>query len=142
MNAASLSPPDRYVEGALVHGSSAWLLSRILASPGVATVVSNPPGWVDRAELAATIAAIHTAASRFDTASSAAHEREDAALLGAVTPQLDPAWTVRRAADYLGLSDRRVQELAAELGGRRVGRAWILDEVAVREYERRRQRAA
>jgi hypothetical protein len=52
-------PPDRYIEGALVHGSSAWLLGRILASPGVATVLRNPPGWVDRAELAATVAAIH-----------------------------------------------------------------------------------
>jgi len=142
MNGATLRPPERYIEGALVRGSSSWLLSRILASPGVATVVDNPPRWVDRAELAATIAAIHTAARRFDTA-SAAHEREDAALLGAVTPQLDPAWTVRRAADFLGLSERRVQERAAELGGRKVGRQWILDEVAVRqEYQRRRQRAA
>lgn len=142
MYGASLGTPgDRYVEGALVRGSSAWLLSRILASPGVAAVVNNSPQWVDRAELAATIAAIHTAARRFDT-TTAALEREDAAPLGAVMPQSAPGWTVRRAAAYLGLSHRRVQEIAAELGGRRVGRAWILDEAAVREYERRRHRAA
>lgn len=145
MYGASLGTPgDRYVEGALVRGSSAWLLSRILASPGVAAVVNNSPQWVDRAELAATIAAIHTAAQRFDTA-SAALEREDAAPLGAVMPQSDRdrEWTVRRAADFLGLSTRRVQERAVELGGRKVGRQWIFDAAAVHhEHEKRRQVAA
>jgi hypothetical protein len=145
VSGAPLRPPDpdRYIEGALVHGSSAWLLSRILASPGVAAVVKNLPQWVDRVELAATIAAIHKAAQRFDTASSAAHEREDAALLGAVMPESGPDWTVRRAADFLGLSERRTQELAAQLGGRKIGRQWIFDDLAVRhEHERRRQAAA
>jgi hypothetical protein len=144
-NGAPLRPPDpeRYIEGALVRGSSAWLLSRIVASPGVTTVLNNPPGWVDRTELAATIAAIHKAARGFDTA-SAAPERDTATALGAVMPESDLlGWTVRRAADFLGLSDRRVQEMAPELGGRRVGRQWLLDEVAVHhEGERRRHRAA
>jgi hypothetical protein len=141
VNAASLGTPDRYVEGALVRGSAAWLLSRILASPGVATVVNNPPRWVDRVALAATVAAIHTAARRFDTA-SAACEREDATVLGAVALESNPEWTVRRAAGYLKISERRTQELAAKLGGRKIGRQWLLEETAVRQEHEKRKRTA
>lgn len=143
MITAPLIPPDRYIEsGALVCGSSALLLSRILRSANVATVVSNPPGWVDRADLHAQVAAIHRAAEAFETASSA-HERESATPLGAVTAELDTGWPVRRAATYLGLSPRRVQELAPELGGRRAGRRqWVLDPVAVRHEKKRRAEAA
>jgi hypothetical protein len=138
------TPPrgtTRFISGAVVSDSPAVLLSRILRSPNVVTVLNHPPLWVDRAELAATIAAIHKAAQRFGTA-SAALEREDATVVSAVTPQLGPEWTVRRAADFLGLSQRRTQELAAQLGGRKVGRQWLLDELAVREYGKRRHRAA
>lgn len=141
-NSAPSLPSQRYIEaGAVVTGGPALLLSRILRSPNVATVLRNPPGWVDRGALAATVEAIHRAARRFESA-SAALEREDATVVGAVMPESDAGWTTRRAADYLGLSPRRVQERAAEFGGRKVGRQWIFDELAVRQYERRRQVAA
>jgi hypothetical protein len=141
MNATSLGTPDRYIEGALVSDSPALLFSRILRSPNVATVLRNPPIWVDHAALASTVEAIHTAARRFDAA-SAALKREDAAVLGAVMPQSDRdgEWTVRRAADFLGLAQRTVQERAAELGGRKVGRQWLLQETAVRQEHEKRKR--
>jgi hypothetical protein len=123
-----MTRPYYVAHAAIVSGAPAWLLSRIMRSPNVKKVLSTPPLWVDRAEVAAAVDAIHRAAKAFETASGAL-ERDDG--------------TVRRAADYLGLSERRVQERAIELGGRKVGRQWILDEVAVRqEYQRRRQRVA
>jgi hypothetical protein len=130
----------RFIElpAAVVTGGPAWLLSRILRSPSVATVISLPPIWVNQAELTATITAIHRAAKAFDTMATAP-ERETATLTCAVTLESNSEWTVRKAADYLGLSQRRVQELASQLGGRRVGRQWILEEVAVREFARRRR---
>lgn len=134
----------RYVEhAAIVSGGAAWLLSRILRSPAVAKLTGNPPAWLDRSEISATVNAIHHAAKAFEVASTA-HERENATVVGAVDAQSDPTpeWTVSRAADHLRLSPRRVQELAPELGGRRVGRQWILNELAVREYRRWREDAA
>ncbi|MGH4008287.1 MAG: helix-turn-helix domain-containing protein [Pseudonocardiaceae bacterium] len=51
---------------------------------------------------------------------------------------------MERAAAVLQLSRRRTQELAAGglLGGQRVGRQWILDEVAVREFARQRRKGS
>jgi hypothetical protein len=126
---------------AVVSGGPAWLLSKILRSPSVAKAISHPPIWLDQAELTATVAAIHQAAKAFDTAAVTAPERETAAITRAVTLESNSEWTVRRAADYLRLSRRRVQELASKLGGRRIGRQWILDGVAVREFARQRKGA-
>jgi hypothetical protein len=123
---------------AVVSGGPAWLLSKILRSTSVAKVISHPPVWLDHAELTATVAAIHQAAKAF-AMTATAPERETAALTCAVTLESNPEWTVRKAADYLQLSRRRVQELASQLGGRRIGRQWILDEVAVREFARKRR---
>ncbi|MGH3546833.1 MAG: helix-turn-helix domain-containing protein [Pseudonocardiaceae bacterium] len=135
-----MMPADRYIEAAaLVAGCSAWLFSRILRSPNVAAVLASPPSWVDRAELNATVSAVHRAGRTFEAAATAP-EREDATMVGAVVPDCPSAWTVARAAEFLRLSPRRVQELAAaELGGTRIGRVWLLDEVAVREYEHLRR---
>lgn len=139
MIAAPLIPPERYIDsGALVRGSSAWLISRILNSPAVAKVVTSPPRLVDRAELAATVAAIHQASRAFET-SVTALERGNETTAGAVAPQSE--WTTKQAADHLRMSQRRVQELAAELGGRKIGRQWLLDEVAVRREHQRRTAA-
>jgi hypothetical protein len=118
---------------ALVSGSPAWLLARILRSPDVKRVLTHPPVWVERGHLTDTINAIDQAAKAFETALTA-FERGNETPLGAVAGQSD--WTTREAASHLGMSQRRVQELAAALGGRRVGREWRLPEVAVREYEK------
>lgn len=131
---------SRFVEqpAALVSGGPAWLLSRILPSREVVKVLSRPPPWLDRADVAATVAAIHRVAKELNPPPTAL-ERDTATLVGAVTPE--SPWTVRRAVDHLQLSVRRVQELALDLGGRRVGRHWLLDEVAVREFARQREGA-
>jgi excisionase family DNA binding protein len=118
---------------ALVAGSSAWLLARILRSPDVRRVLTHPPVWVERGDLTDTINAIDQAAKAFETALTAL-ERGKTATLSAGTAQSE--LTTREAANHLGMSQRRVQELAAALGGRRVGREWRLPEVAVREYEK------
>ena len=130
-----------YVEhGAIVSAGAAWLISRILTSPSVNKVVTHPPGWLNRAQIEETVEAIHQAGREFE-ASSAALERGNETLLSAVMARSE--LTTREAADYLGLSPRRVQEIAAELGGTRAGRQWRIPAVAVREYgERQRQTAA
>jgi hypothetical protein len=124
---------------AMVSGSPAVLLDRLLRSPNVAKVLSCPPSWVDFGDLATTVAAIHLAGRAW--AEQAA--REDATVLNAVVPDCPSVWTVQRAAEYLQLSQRRTQEIArAQLGGRKSGRAWVLDEVAVRVFERERRGVA
>jgi excisionase family DNA binding protein len=118
---------------ALVSGSTAWLLSRILRSPAVKRLLAHPPAWIERGDLADTINAVDQAGKAFEVALSAL-ERGNEAPLSAMVPQSE--FTTRQAAERLGLSQRRVQELATLLGGRRVGRQWRLPEAAVREYEK------
>jgi hypothetical protein len=117
---------------AVISGAPAWLLSRVLRSERVTKVLANPHTGVDRADLAAVVDAIHRAgrayANRLDQ-----QRRDNADPPGADVQQ---SWTTKRAAEHLEISQRRVQELAAGLGGRRVGREWRIPEVAVREYER------
>ena len=122
---------------AVVSGAPAWLLSRVLRSERVTTVLANPHTGVDRADLAAVVNAIHRAgrahANRLDQ-----QRRDNADPPGADVQQ---CWTTKRAAEYLEISQRRVQELAGELGGTRVGREWRLAEVAVRQYGEQRKTA-
>lgn len=126
--------PDRFIaSAALVVGGPAWLLNRILRSPDVARVLDHPPSWIDRAELAATVTAINQAARVFEAAPSA-FERGNRPTPGAATAESE--WTTREAANHLCLSQRRVQEIAAELGGTQRERRWRIPEVAVREYGR------
>jgi excisionase family DNA binding protein len=129
-----------YVEhGAIVSGGPTWMISRILASPSVRDLLDNPPAWIERGHLAATVDAIHQAARAFE-AESAARERGKPATVSAVAAQSE--WTTREAADYLGLSQRRVQEIAADLGGTQAGRRWRIPATAAREYQRRRKETA
>lgn len=124
---------------ALVAGGPAWLISRMLASPHVARLLNHPPAWIERGHLTDTVMAIDLAARAFEV-SLTAPERGNEAPLGAVAGQSD--WTTREAANYLGMSQRRVQELAGALGGRRVGREWRLPAAAVRKYEKQGKQAA
>jgi hypothetical protein len=50
--------------------------------------------------------------------------------------------TVKEAADLLGLSVRQTTALARRLGGRKVGKAWMLDAAAVLEEADARRSAA
>lgn len=122
-------------ETALVSGAPAWLLSLVLSSSRVVTVLANPPTGVDRADVAATIAAINRA-SRAYINRLEVQRRDNATTPNEGMPQ-SATWTTQQAATYLQLSRRRVQEIASELGGERVGREWRLPEMAVREYAER-----
>jgi excisionase family DNA binding protein len=44
------------------------------------------------------------------------------------------AMEISEAAELLGLSERHVRRMARELGGRKVGRSWLLDRAAVLEH--------
>jgi hypothetical protein len=123
---------------AVISGAPAWLLDRIMRSPDVATVLSNPPRWIDRDHLAATLDALHLAAKAFDVDSTAL-ERGKPTTLGATVAQSAGNWTTAQAATYLRISVRRAQELAAtDLGGTRIGRRWAIPAVAVRQLAEQR----
>lgn len=101
--------PPRLIErpAAVVTGSTAELLRRILASAHVAAILNDPPLWVDRGDLTATITAIHHAARAFTT-QILAPKRNNTPTPDATMPPSDNVWTTQRAADYLGISIRRV----------------------------------
>jgi hypothetical protein len=119
---------------AMVSGSAAWLLSRLLRSPHVVKVLNAPSGGLDRAAISATVAAIHCAGRAYE--SRLDQQRRDNALApGAIVAE---SWTTQHTADYLRISRRRAQELATELDGKRIGRQWAIPAAAVRAYERRK----
>jgi excisionase family DNA binding protein len=127
---------ERFVDQpcAVVSGAPAWLLSRLLRSERVTKVLANPQTGVDQADLATVVDAIHRAGRAHENRLNQ-RQRDNATASGAVTAQ---SWSTKQAADHLGMSQRRVQELAGELGGARVGREWRIPEVAVREYQQRK----
>ena len=139
------SSPPPYVSGALVSGASAHVLDRVLRSPYVRRVVEGLPAWL-RGEVEATAAAIGRAAAEFE-ALPVSLERSDETPFGEIEGRSariggSAGWLdVEQAAHLLGVTPRRVQQLAAGGMGRRVGRAWRLDETAVREYGQRRRPA-
>lgn len=116
---------------AIISGAPATLLSRLLGSPYVVKVLAHSPSGVDPNELAAVLDAIHRAGRAHENRLDQ-QRRDDAEPLGAVMPH---CWTTEQAATYLGLSARRVQELALELDGQRIGRRWLIPETAVRCYK-------
>lgn len=48
-------------------------------------------------------------------------------------PHEHPTVTIDQAATQLGLSARQVRRIAAELGGRKIGGRWLLDQTAITE---------
>lgn len=125
---------------AIVSGSAAWLLSRLLRSPDNRRVLDNPPTWIERDDVADTVTAIHLAARAF--AAPTALERGKAATVGATVAQSASNWTTQQTASYLRISVRRTQELAPDLGGVRVGRQWLIPATVVRLYAEQRDAAA
>ena len=131
-----------YVSGALVSGAPAHVLDRVLRSPDVQRLVDNLPAWL-RAEVEATARAIRRAAVEYE-ALPVSLQRSDETSFGEIAGRStrmgeSVGWVcVEQAANLLGVTPRRVQQLAAGGMGRRVGRVWQLDETAVREYGRRK----
>lgn len=121
---------------ALISGGTAAFLSRLLRSPNIRRVLDRPPAWVNRADVAVTVDAIHEAGRAWET-SITLQQRDNAVALGAAVQ----CWTTKRAAEHLRMSQRRVQELASELGGKRIGREWRIPATMVREYAKRRNTA-
>jgi hypothetical protein len=127
---------DKYITEpvAVIGGGAAWLISRVLRSPAVAKVLANAPSGLDRADIAATVTAIHAAGRAYENRLDR-ERRDNADRPGAVVPQ---SWTTEQTATYLGLSLRRTQELAPELDGRRIGGRWLIPAVAVQSYEQQK----
>lgn len=128
-----------YFEGALVSGVSAHVLDRVLASPNVAVVLAALPPWM-RPEVEATRRAIRRAAREYEARPVAAAGSAEVPL-SEVGPPLPHEITTREASVLLGLTERRVRQLAPVLGGRRVGSGWLLDRSAVLGYSGRRRSA-
>lgn len=126
-----------YVRGALVQGVSAHVLDRILASPKVVQAMSAYPSWM-RAELEATRRAIRRAAREYEALPVAVGGSAEVEF-AEVAPPLAHEITTSEASAVLGLTERRVRQLAAEGMGRRAGSRWLLDRSAVLAYVERRQ---
>lgn len=126
-----------FVQGALVHGVSAHVLARVLASPNVVGALDSLPSWM-RAEVEATRRAIRRAAREYEALPVAEDGSAEAA--GAeVGPVLPHEITTHEASALLGVGERRVRQLAAEGMGRRAGGRWLLDRSAVLAYAGRRR---
>lgn len=128
-------PEAPYVEGALISGPSAHILDRVLASPNVVRVLDALPPWM-RAEVDATRRAIQRAAAAYEALPISANGNAETGLaeIGTGSPH---EISTSEASVLLGLSERRVRQLAAGGMGRRVGGRWLLDRSAVTAYGKR-----
>lgn len=124
-----------YVRGALVEGVSAHVLARVLASPNVAQVLRSLPPWM-LPELEATCRAIGQAAREYEQLPVAVDGRSETEVPQVETP-LGHEITTGEASRLLGLTERRVRQLAAGGMGQRRGGRWVLDRSAVLAYAQR-----
>lgn len=125
--------------GALVDGVSAHVLDRVLRSPNVEQVLRSLPPWM-RSELEATRRAIQRAARDYEARLVAVDGTAETEVPDVGAP-LGHEITTREAAALLGLTERRVRQLAAGGMGRRRGGRWVLDRSAVLAYAERRRAA-
>lgn len=128
-----------YVRGALVHGVSAHVLARVLASPNVEQVLRSLPPWM-QPELEATRRAIRQAAHEYEQLPPAGEGSVETEVPDVEAP-LGHEITTGEAAALLGLTERRVRQLAAGGMGQRKGGRWVLDRSAVLAYAARRRAA-
>ncbi len=134
-----MSAPE-YVHGALLHGVSAHVLDRVLASPNVARLLDELPAWM-RLEVDAARRAIRLAAREYEGLPVAVDGTTETQLT-AIGPLSPHEIDTYQASVLLGLGERRVRQLAAGGMGRLVGGRWLLDRSAVLAYaEQRRVRA-
>lgn len=120
---------------AIVAGSGAYLLSRLLRSPSVLAYIRNA-GWLHTDDFGEAVHAIHVAARAWETSISLP-QRENARA-NEIPGRYHGILTVEESAEELSLSLRRVQELArsGRIAGRRVGRRWELDRSSVIAYRK------
>jgi len=140
--ATHVTPPAiPFVEAAMVSGAPAHVIDRVLRSPDVQRVINNLPPWL-RVEVTATVQAIRRAAANYE-AQPTAPRRNNETPIGETVARSDrvrDGWlTTEQAATLLGVSTRRVQQLAVSGLGHKLDRCWRLDPTAIREYGIRRQ---
>lgn len=135
--AGNLMSAPGYVHGALVHGVSAHVLDRLLASPDVVRLFAAMPPWM-RPELEATRRAVRVAAQEYEALPTAGRGSAEtpAAEVGPLSPHEISTY---QASVLLGVGERRVRQLAAGGMGRQVGGRWLLDRSAVLAYAQQRR---
>lgn len=126
-----------YVHGALVHGVSAHVFDRVLASPHVARILDELPGWM-RPEVDAARRAIRLAAREYEALPIAVAGTAETPVpeVGPLSPHEIDTY---QASVLLGLGERRVRQLAAGGMGRLVGGRWLLDRSVVLAYAEQRR---
>ncbi|WP_405924743.1 helix-turn-helix domain-containing protein [Streptomyces sp. NBC_00035] len=129
-----------YVGGALVDGVTAHVLDKVLASPHVSEVLRSLPPWM-RDEVEAGRRAIRRAAREYEQLGVAAAEGRAETEIPEVAAPLGHEITTGEAAALLGLSERRVRQLAGDGMGQLRGGRWVLDRSAVLAYAERRRAA-
>lgn len=124
-------------EAAVIEGVAAHVLDRVLASPNVAQALSGLPAWM-QPELKAARHAIHQAAREYVARPVAANGSAETAVAEVERSWPDEIGTLEASA-LLGVTPRRVRQLAAGGLGRQVGGRWLIDRTAVEAYALKRR---
>lgn len=127
-----------YLQGAAyVEGVSAHVLAELLATPAARRYLrARPPALQGAIEEAVT--AIRQAARTYEAMLAPASVSGSAETpLAEIVQPFEREIGTREAAALLGVTERRVRQLAAGGMGRRVGGRWLLDRTEVEEHRRR-----
>ena len=124
-------------QAAYVEGVAAHVLAELLATPAARRYLrARPPalqGDIERA-----IVAIRQAAGAYQATLGPASAGGSAETpLAEIVQPFDREITTSEAAVLLGVTERRVRQLAARGMGRKAGSQWLLDRTAVEERRRR-----
>ncbi|MGH3511651.1 MAG: helix-turn-helix domain-containing protein [Pseudonocardiaceae bacterium] len=123
---------------AVISGSGAYLLARLLKAPPVTAYVRSA-NWLHGDDFAAAIRAINAASDAWQATVNLPERHND--RRGERSEQHCGTLTVMQASEHLDLGPRQVQRLAqaGRIDGRRIGGQWALDQKSVNIYQRRHQ---
>jgi excisionase family DNA binding protein len=121
-----------YVDGVVAH-----VLAELLATPAARRYLRSRPATL-QGDIERAIVAIRQAAGAYEkTLGPASADGSAETPLAEIVQPFDREITTREAAALLGVTERRVRQLAAGGMGRKAGSQWLLDRTAVEEYRRR-----
>jgi hypothetical protein len=125
------------VAGGVVILSGEWLEAAREAMM-IAARTRHHNGLPASATQTALACALNTAANASTLTPVSANGRSDVREIELCQriPHEQPTVTISDAAQQLGLSDRQVRRLAAELGGRKIAGSWLLDQDAINEHRK------
>lgn len=126
-----------FIEGAVVAGWPAHVLSRILARHISALVADPRLSAAQRADLESVRADILKAARRWETSISSADISEETHEPEILTRS--ELISTDQASLLLGVTPRRARQIAASGLGVKVRGAWLLDRAAVEQYRQERR---